>query len=123
MIIKEKQLRKIILKETELLEQTMEIEKLISDNVIDAIFNGINNAIHTFSGNDNIKFEDFVSEYVYYKMQILDKIVDDKRFLDVIEKYAQDFTEKNIENEKQKIEQRFLEEVDDNEEEYEEKID
>ena len=107
--ITKEQFRDLVLKETKLLEQTMEIEKLINEKVYDAVLDGANGAIAKFVKDDE-QLEEFVSEYVYNKENLLDEIVDDASFMNRIIDYVEEKVSKKIAEKKDEIMKKFEEE-------------
>jgi hypothetical protein len=114
--ITREQFRNLIIKETKLLEQTMEIEKLINEKVYDAVLDGANGAITKFVKDDE-QLEEFVSEYVYNKESFLDEIVDDASFMNRIIDYIEEKVSKKLSEKKDEIMKKFEDEKKEDEEE------
>jgi hypothetical protein len=103
MKITKEQLKKIIVKESKLCEQVYEIEKLVGERLYDAILEGINSSVLSFTKEDE-PLEEFVSDYIYgEETRALDSLLDDGDFYKFISGKMQEKTTSFIEQNKEKI--------------------
>jgi len=95
------QLKKLVVKERKLIEQAGEIEPLICERIYDSVLDGINAAVVSFVGTDEV-LEEFVSDYIYRK-NILDSVLDDTELMRVISGHVENKIRAIIESNREEM--------------------
>ena len=70
------QLKKLVIKEALIVEQSFEIQKLIEERVYDSILDGLNAAVTQFAGSDEA-LEEVASYWLYEDDKALDKFFEE----------------------------------------------